>query len=264
MYQKSTRSNSRTKLRRKILGISPRVPNEDFIVPPSKESMITLLYELGYKGEDFQEYGRAIPCTMLTDDIKQSEAYKAFIGYSTHSILPKKTKGKWSKGNKQAITLKKKGLISANDNKPVSEEASKGKPANRPTRRRRPSGVSFRDTSRVSTKKSLDMFEKLKEIIHTSLTQEKKLVLHKGSYESTDKLTTSSKGASITPEVLDEAKGSLAAKGIPTASDEFPLPEDFPTASEERFPLLRKRDATAEDVCTANEDKGYSWSKTHL
>nr|GEY43695.1 ribonuclease H-like domain-containing protein [Tanacetum cinerariifolium] len=27
--------------------------------------------------------------------------------------------------------------------------------------------------------------------------------------------------------------------GIPTASDEFPLPEDFPTASEERFPLLR-------------------------
>nr|GEZ92897.1 putative ribonuclease H-like domain-containing protein [Tanacetum cinerariifolium] len=26
--------------------------------------------------------------------------------------------------------------------------------------------------------------------------------------------------------------------GIPTASDEFPLPEDFPTASEERFPLL--------------------------
>nr|GEX77928.1 hypothetical protein [Tanacetum cinerariifolium] len=28
-------------------------------------------------------------------------------------------------------------------------------------------------------------------------------------------------------------------EGIPTASDEFPLPEDFPTASEERFPLLR-------------------------
>nr|GEW69232.1 hypothetical protein [Tanacetum cinerariifolium] len=27
--------------------------------------------------------------------------------------------------------------------------------------------------------------------------------------------------------------------GIPTASDEFPLPEDFPTATEERFPLLR-------------------------
>ncbi|GKB39649.1 hypothetical protein Tco_0884591 [Tanacetum coccineum] len=31
---------------RKTLGISPRVPNEDFIVPPSEESMITFLYEM--------------------------------------------------------------------------------------------------------------------------------------------------------------------------------------------------------------------------
>nr|GEX25949.1 reverse transcriptase domain-containing protein [Tanacetum cinerariifolium] len=69
---------------------------------------------------------------------------------------------------------------------------------------------------------------------------------------------------------LNETLGQLAQKdieikeGIPTASDEFPLPEDFPTASEERFPLLRKRDATAEEVCTANEDKGsrsLSWEQ---
>ncbi|GJU20331.1 hypothetical protein Tco_1153673 [Tanacetum coccineum] len=36
---------------RKILDISPRVPNEDFIVPPSEESMITFLYKLEYKGQ---------------------------------------------------------------------------------------------------------------------------------------------------------------------------------------------------------------------
>ncbi|GJV56492.1 hypothetical protein Tco_1457497 [Tanacetum coccineum] len=35
---------------KKILDIYPRVPNEDFIVPPSEESMITFLYKLGYKG----------------------------------------------------------------------------------------------------------------------------------------------------------------------------------------------------------------------
>ncbi|GKD62667.1 hypothetical protein Tco_1300176 [Tanacetum coccineum] len=35
---------------RKIIGIYPRVPNEDFIVPPPEESMINFLYELGYKG----------------------------------------------------------------------------------------------------------------------------------------------------------------------------------------------------------------------
>nr|GEY71928.1 hypothetical protein [Tanacetum cinerariifolium] len=39
------------------------------------------------------------------------------------------------------------------------------------------------------------------------------------------------------------------------SSDEFPLPEDFFTAREGRFPLLRKRDATAKEVCTANKDK---------
>nr|GEU41386.1 hypothetical protein [Tanacetum cinerariifolium] len=36
------------------------------------------------------------------------------------------------------------------------------------------------------------------------------------------------------------------ANSIPTASDEFPLPEEVPTASEEKFPLLKKRDATVE------------------
>nr|GEW91377.1 putative retrotransposon protein [Tanacetum cinerariifolium] len=47
----------------------------------------------------------------------------------------------------------------------------------------------------------------------------------------------------------------LVLWGIPITSDEFPLPEDFPTASEERFSLLRKRDATTKKDCTANEDK---------
>ncbi|GKB84879.1 hypothetical protein Tco_0957151, partial [Tanacetum coccineum] len=66
--------------------------------------------------DDFQEYGRAIPDTMLTDKIKQSKAYKAFIAYSTGLIPPKKTRGKGSQGNKQTITLKKKSFISADDN----------------------------------------------------------------------------------------------------------------------------------------------------
>nr|GFA33088.1 hypothetical protein [Tanacetum cinerariifolium] len=35
----------------------------------------------------------------------------------------------------------------------------------------------------------------------------------------------------------------------------FPLPEYFPTASEERIPLLSQRDATAKEVCTAEKLK---------
>nr|GFA16779.1 hypothetical protein [Tanacetum cinerariifolium] len=42
---------------------------------------------------------------------------------------------------------------------------------------------------------------------------------------------------------------------IPTGIDDFPLPDYFPTASEDRFPLQSERDATAEEVCTADEVK---------
>nr|GEW02328.1 hypothetical protein [Tanacetum cinerariifolium] len=86
----------------KILDIYPRVPNEDFVAPSTEEELLTFLIELGYKGplnhlariigEDFQEYGRAIPETMLTEEIKQTEAYQTFIKYSTGLIPPKKTR----------------------------------------------------------------------------------------------------------------------------------------------------------------------------
>ncbi|GJX18601.1 hypothetical protein Tco_0221278, partial [Tanacetum coccineum] len=35
---------------RKILRICPRVPDEEFVKPPSEESLLTFLIELGYKG----------------------------------------------------------------------------------------------------------------------------------------------------------------------------------------------------------------------
>nr|GEX85724.1 reverse transcriptase domain-containing protein [Tanacetum cinerariifolium] len=45
------------------------------------------------------------------------------------------------------------------------------------------------------------------------------------------------------------------ANSILTASDEFLLPDYFPTASEDRFPLLSERDSPAKEVCTADEVK---------
>ncbi|GJV21739.1 hypothetical protein Tco_1370759 [Tanacetum coccineum] len=57
-------------------------------------------------GEDVQEYGRAIPDAMLTDNIKQSETYKMFIKYSTGLIPPKKTRGKGSQGKKAVVSSK--------------------------------------------------------------------------------------------------------------------------------------------------------------
>ncbi|GJX79188.1 hypothetical protein Tco_0327337 [Tanacetum coccineum] len=53
-------------------------------------------------GEDVQQYGLAIPATMLNNEIIQSESYKMFILYSTGQIPPKKSRGKGSQGKKTA------------------------------------------------------------------------------------------------------------------------------------------------------------------
>ncbi|GKA24780.1 hypothetical protein Tco_0710813 [Tanacetum coccineum] len=155
---------------------------------------------------------------------------------STGLIPPKKNRGKGSQGKKDAVTPKKKSSISAGDNiipehdvalelgKSMSlieaevEEAARRvhathkrlvtvsdefdpEPARRPIGSRRPSGVVFIDTSRMSKKKSLDPSQKLKGI--QTLTS---------SDESTCIFTTSNKGNGIKPGVPNEVKGSSEAK----------------------------------------------------
>ncbi|GJT68155.1 hypothetical protein Tco_1019635 [Tanacetum coccineum] len=230
-------------------------------------------------GEDNQEYGKAILDTLLTDAIKQSEAYKAFIGYSTALVPPKKTRGKGSKGKQQEVTTKKKTVITIDDNiiiedpdvafelgksisktdakiadetrrvhethariitkKAASEEEFDPEPANRPTERRRPSGITFRDTLNVPKKKSGDRSQKLKGIkvkieeeqlaVDTmqaikAIKQTLKSQPHAGgSSEGTgitpgvpDELTviftSLSEGTGTVPGVLGEAKGTSEAK----------------------------------------------------
>ncbi|GKA43706.1 hypothetical protein Tco_0736430 [Tanacetum coccineum] len=199
-------------------------------------------------GEDFQEYGRAIPDTMLAKEIKQSETYQTFLALSTGLITPKKTRGKGSKGKKEVVTPKKKGSISADDNiilKPdvafelrksmnlteaEEEEAARRvhatherlvtefdesdpEPANRPTGRRRPYGIAFRDTSRMSKKKSLDQSQKLKGI--QTLTAKEQLAADtmqalnasKKISKSQSHTGGSSERVGVSPEVPDESTG---------------------------------------------------------
>nr|GEZ49816.1 retrovirus-related Pol polyprotein from transposon TNT 1-94 [Tanacetum cinerariifolium] len=49
--------------------------------------------------------------------------------------------------------------------------------------------------------------------------------------------------------------GNKMLKSFPLLLMKIPLPEYFPIASEEVFPLLRQRDAPAKEVCTAGEVK---------
>ncbi|GJU99233.1 retrovirus-related pol polyprotein from transposon TNT 1-94 [Tanacetum coccineum] len=109
--------------------------------------------------EDYQEYGLPISETMLTEVIKQSESYQMFIKYSTaENIIPDLD-----------VTLELGKSISLTE--AAKEEAARQvhdthariviefipEPA-----RRRPSGIAFRDTSKVSKKVSSNPFQKLK------------------------------------------------------------------------------------------------------
>ncbi|GJU80253.1 hypothetical protein Tco_1282618 [Tanacetum coccineum] len=139
--------------------------------------------------EDVQEYGKAIPKTMLTNAIKQAEAYKAFIDYSTGLVPPKKTRG-------TDVALELGKSISKTDveiadetrrihdtharlvtEKGTSGEESKesdGELAHRATGRRRPRGKAM---------KSSKPAWKLPEHYNSLEVQVKELVLHQSDEE---------------------------------------------------------------------------------
>nr|GEW26249.1 retrovirus-related Pol polyprotein from transposon TNT 1-94 [Tanacetum cinerariifolium] len=57
----------------------------------------------------------------------------------------------------------------------------------------------------------------------------------------------------ISNKLQERIVGNKMLKSFPLPVKKFPLLEYFPTTSEERFPLLSKRDAPAEEVCTAKK-----------
>nr|GEU73948.1 hypothetical protein [Tanacetum cinerariifolium] len=90
----------------KILCTCPRVPNEEFVDPPSEESLLTFLIELGYKG-------------------KGSKGKKATVTRKKKSSI-----------------IADDNIIPKPDPTSVKEsDESNGEPANRPTGRRRPTAI---------------------------------------------------------------------------------------------------------------------------
>ncbi|GJZ56665.1 hypothetical protein Tco_0612159 [Tanacetum coccineum] len=77
-------------------------------------------------GEDFQEYGPAIPKTMLTKGIKQTETYQTIIKYSTGLIPLKKSTGKGSQGQKSAITPKPASVEVSDESEPEPTRRKSG------------------------------------------------------------------------------------------------------------------------------------------
>ncbi|GJZ84227.1 hypothetical protein Tco_0649566 [Tanacetum coccineum] len=193
-------------------------------------------------GEDYQEYGLPIPDMMLNDKIKQSESYQMFNKYSTGLIPPKKSRGKDSQGKKTVDTTEATidvseesypeparkqeaaRLVHATHARIVTESVPE--PA-----RRRPPGIAFRDTSRVSKKVSSDPSQKLKGVQSLTLEEQEATDTMQALKES--KKTSrrqpgtggSSEGTGRIPVVPDESivfsatssEGTGTNPGVPNA-----------------------------------------------
>ncbi|GKB49511.1 hypothetical protein Tco_0900264 [Tanacetum coccineum] len=328
----------------KILDICPRVQGEEFIVPPSKEELLTFLIELGYKGqqnhiasmfgmfhkenvefaeliwedfqyqidyrqsklrrrkimpylrftkiiinyflsqhksltkkkhshintikddgvlnrlkfvrigEDVQEYGRAIPDMMLADEIKQSEAYKAFIGYSTGLVPPKKTRGKGLKGKKAAVTPKKKSLISADDNIIPEPETHEHLVTEKPASEK-DSDESEDNMQAIKASRKISRSQP-----HTRGSSEGAGITPEVPNESAGIFTTLSEGTGITPGVPNEEKYNSKAKvdsaidwGSENESDYF---KEDKTEDEDKEMKDAEDDETGkDDVAKSNAEK---------
>nr|GEU49030.1 hypothetical protein [Tanacetum cinerariifolium] len=185
---------------KKILDICVRVPNEHFVALPSEEDLLAFLIELGYKGP------LDLLAKMFVDYMHQPWRTLAII---INKCLSGKT-GKGSQGKKLAVTSKKKVSISVDDNIIPEPDVAML------TGRRRPSGISFRDTLSVSMKKSPNQSQKLKGIqtlnIEEQLATDMMQALKASKKISRSIFTTSSKGTGIVPGVPDQVKGTSEAK----------------------------------------------------
>ncbi|GKB52563.1 hypothetical protein Tco_0903316 [Tanacetum coccineum] len=240
-------------------------------------------------GEDVQEYGRENPDAMLTDAIKQSENYKAFISYSIGLVPLKKTKGKGSQGKKSTITPKPTSVEVSDEFEPeparrqngeaAEEEAARQVHATREQiitesdlklARRIPSGIALRDTSSVSKKISPDPSQKLKGI--QTLTAKEQLAAatmqalkaNSKSNRSQTHTVSSSEGTGVSPGVLDEStviistssEGTGTKPGVPDeviALLKLKLTLQLIRVQKKRVNILRKKPLMRKYNGTDNE-----------
>nr|GEY43918.1 ribonuclease H-like domain-containing protein [Tanacetum cinerariifolium] len=149
------------------------------------------------KGDIYQVYGKPIPDTWITDEIKKSEAYKMYFKYSTSLIPPKKGRGRGEQGTKatdapkQTNVVRKKTTDASKKKQPkrnlALHDESKGKPQNRPT------GIKKRIPRAVFIQQPPSVPEQSRQANVKNI-----------------KLMAQEKGASLRPKVLDELKGKSA------------------------------------------------------
>nr|GEU84964.1 ribonuclease H-like domain-containing protein [Tanacetum cinerariifolium] len=195
-YEKNVSCNTKESDtgRGQVMVICPRLPNQEFVIPPSSdEEIVSFIKELGYTGD-------------IDSVTKNSPAYKTYLAFSTKAATPKKAR----KFKKPASLLKKKTPVTIEE--PVKKPAKKPEPAKKYVSTKKPSRkqstcVQIRDTPGVSVskKKAPVKAERSKRI---DLLSEAALRLVEKGYQKkqTGKKTFISKGTHLKPGVPDVSK----------------------------------------------------------
>ncbi|GKC97257.1 hypothetical protein Tco_1167532, partial [Tanacetum coccineum] len=165
------------------------------------------------KGEEHQVYGKPIPDILVTDDMKNSEAYKTFISISKILIPPKKGRGKGAQGTKATVIPKKETSASKKKRaKKIEFSDEESDEQEERLIRRKHRGVIIQDTLQVTKKKSIDQTQKLKGIELLSdaaqfeIDTQKAIKANKRESRCQHQSggSNSDKGAGTSPEVPDE------------------------------------------------------------
>ncbi|GJV98518.1 hypothetical protein Tco_1553770 [Tanacetum coccineum] len=213
---------------REILGICPRVQNQEFTELPTSDSLLEFLLDLGYKEN-------VVYAALIWEDLqyqidnmqsKNSEAYKTFIGISTGLIPLKKGRGKGAQGTKAIVVLKKTNATSKKKQSKRKlalhdeSDESEGEPENRPIGRKKRSPRAVVIQEPPSIPRAIKASKRESRFQHQT-----------GGL---------SEGASLRPEVPDELirKSAVSDKGTGSTDDEEYLlahkdekPEDIPWKS---------------------------------
>ncbi|GJZ58338.1 hypothetical protein Tco_0613832 [Tanacetum coccineum] len=217
-----------------------RLANQDFDKLPSDEEIVSVIKELGHKG-DIKSITKVVVDHMYKPwitfaviinkclsgkitgrlhipnreqrpqearkDMQESNAYKTYLAYATSAASPKMKR----KLKKPASPSKKRTLVTVQEEEP--EPSKKVVPTKKPATKRQSSGVQIRDTPGVSVSKKKARAKALKR-------SKRETTIHQvgGSSEGADsesevpdkpkgKSIDTSKGTGLKPGVLDVSKG---------------------------------------------------------
>ncbi|GJT10154.1 hypothetical protein Tco_0857196 [Tanacetum coccineum] len=237
------------------------------------------------KGDIYQVYGKPIPDTWITDEIKKSEAYKMYFKYSTGLIPPKKGRGRVAQGTKAIDALKQTNIVRKKTTDALKKKQPKRKLVlheesveseeeleHRPTgrKKRTPRAVVIQEPPGVLVKKSHESSGKLKGIellsdaAHLEIETQRAIKASRRESRFQHQTGGSSKGAGLRPEVPDEltGKSTNSDEGASTSPE---VPDESEDKSEARDDLDDWGSTDDEEYLLAYKDekpKDISWQST--